>query len=116
MGRFRLATVILLAASLSACTSYYALGDPAAELGASPLQLDEVRVTPVTGERFVLSSPVIARDSLFGLLQGGKPVSLALSDVKRIEARHVSTLFLGTAFCIVAVFAANAESCTVEGE
>ncbi len=116
MRRTPLTAAMLLAVHLSACTSYQALANPSVELGASPMQLDEVRVTPVTGKRFYLTSSLISGDSLFGVRSGGDRTAIALSDVKRIEARYVSTTLVGTLFCVVAVFAVNAESCSVDSE
>ena len=51
-----------------------------------------VRVTVIDGTTFDLQSPHVAQDSLRGVdPQSGRPLTFALSDVQRLQARRFDT-------------------------
>lgn len=80
----------MLAAYALACTGYKTMADPAAQLQASPKQVGTVRVSLKDGERFELQSPKLYGDSLRGFALDGRPRSVAMDDVSKMEAAKVS--------------------------
>lgn len=108
----RLASVILLVAYGTGCTSYQTLADPAASLQSPPKPIRKARVTIDTGERFVVVAPRLIGDSLQGSLRDGVPVSVAMATVQEVEVRKPSPgksvlLILGGVVLALATWAAN---------
>lgn len=86
----RLVAAILLATYLPACTSYQAMAAPTVELQAPPKPVQEARLTLASGERFELRAPRVYGDSLGGLDMNGKPRSVALADVTKVEVQRAN--------------------------
>ena len=84
-------TVVLLAAYLPACTSYQVVTDPAAALQPAPDQPGKVRVTTSDGRKIPVKRPTIYGDSLRGMSERKKPVSLAMADIVMVEVQRSST-------------------------
>jgi hypothetical protein len=120
MRRTRLIAAILLAVIPGACTGYQTVADPEAGLGASPMQLDQARVTPWIGERFQLTSPEIFGDSLRGFLADGTVRTVGLVDVKKFEMRTVdperTMTLISVVVCAVGFALAKATTCTPDEE
>ncbi len=116
MRRIQCTAAILLAACLPACTSYRAVANPAAGLPASPMQLNEARITPWIGRRFLLTSPEIVGDSVRGTQKDGTTKRVGLIDVKRIEMHVVdagkSMTLIGIVICSIGFAVGQATSCT----
>lgn len=87
----RLIATLLLATYLPACTSYQAMAAPTVELQAPPKPVQEARLTLASGERFELRAPRVNGDSLRGLGMNGKPRSVALADVTKVEVQKPNT-------------------------
>jgi len=106
----------LLAMSLAGCTGYQAVADPGAGLPVSPMQLNEARITPWIGKRFVLASPVIIGDSVRGLSKDGTLRTVGLIDVKRVEMHVVdagrSMALIGVVICSIGFAIGQVTSCT----
>ena len=111
----RHAAAILLLCFLPACTGYQTVTDPAAGLGASPLQLDQARITLWSGERFKLDSPRVFGDLLSGFQKDKRVRKLALTDVKKFEMHAInperSMLLVGVVFCSIFSTIAHGGSC-----
>lgn len=111
----RHAAALLLLCSLSACTGYQTVADPAAGLGASPLQLDQARITLWSGERFKLASPRVFGDSLSGLQKDKSMRKLSLADVKKFEMHTInperSMLLVEVVVCSIFNTIAHGGSC-----
>jgi hypothetical protein len=87
----RALAALLLVLYLPACTSW--------QVGkTSPDQLfeddppEKVRVTQTDGSRVELLAPMITPDTLWGTVKGGDTVSIALSQVQKVEVRHFDGL------------------------
>jgi len=83
--------------SLSACTSWHAQTGPALQVVARH-ERGPVRVVRNDGSVLVLRTPSVVGDSLVGV--GGSPprrTSVALADVKRVDARELDPLKTGGA-------------------
>jgi len=85
--RFGRMTATLLLAGLSACMSYQALADPAAELHRYPSLVGPAHVTLRNGERLTFDSLQVDGDSLRGFLKRGVPKSVSLANVEKVELR-----------------------------
>ena len=80
----RTVAALLLFLYLPACTSWQ-VGKPSPEEFLENEQPEKVRVTQTDGSRFELMSPAVRADSLVGRVNGGTSVSIALSEVQKIE-------------------------------
>ena len=95
----RAVAAVLLASNIG-CTSWRT-----EQLSPTLLASQVVRATLSDGRRLVLRHPQIVHDSLHGL--SPPPVSLPLSDIRRLEAQHIEpgkSIALGLGLAAVAAF------------
>ena len=105
MRSTRFVAAILLAAYLSACTSYQVMANPASGLQAPPKPIKEARVTLRNGTVLELNSPKVDGDSVRGTLDGGAPKSVALADMASLEVKRtdaVGTVIFGLGVVVLA--------------
>lgn len=114
----RHAAAILLLCYVPACTGYQTVADPEAGLQASPMQLDQARITLWSGERFKLTSPHVFGDSLSGVQKDKSVRKLALADVKKFEMQTIhperSMLLAGVVVCSIFSMIAHGGTCESE--
>jgi len=115
--RFGRMTATLLLAGLSACMSYQALADPAAELHRYPSLVGPAHVTLRNGERLKFDSLQVDGDSLRGFLKGGVPRSVALASVEAVELRmqddEKTAQLTDAIFCaVISTFGGESSDCT----
>ena len=83
---------LLLLLYLPACTSWQGVGKPSPEEFLEDESPAKIRVTQTDGSRVELDNPwVSASDSLVGTVKGGAPVSIALSEVQKVEVSKGDT-------------------------
>ena len=111
-ARWRKATApVVLAAHLAACTSWRVETVPPAQLLETQAP-SEIRVTRPDDSQVVLTTPGIARDSLWGWWRGAQ-LGIPLTDVSEIATRHGDagkSVLLGTGI-VVGVVATAAIVC-----
>jgi hypothetical protein len=106
--RRRARPLLLLLCYASGCTSWQVQQIAPAQLVADR-HPSTVRVTRADHSRLVLQQPAIVADTLVGAEASGRPAGearIAVSDVQRIEVRHVSagrTIGLALAVPVVAL-------------
>ena len=83
----RTIAALLLLLYLPACTSWQ-VGKPSPEEFLENEHPEKVRVTQTDGSRVELMSPAVRADSLVGRVNGGTSVSIALSEVQKVEVRE----------------------------
>lgn len=85
----QLISLALLAAYLPACTSYELATKPVPELLAPPKPAKELKVWMGDGQHFVIKSPSIRNDSLFGTEGGGttdaRAVAVPIDSIRAVE-------------------------------
>ena len=89
LHRYRPFVLLILIVHLQACFSSWqpATVSPPQVIEAEEPQ--EVRITRTNGEQVTIRSPEVWADSIAGT-EGGDPVSVGLSDVRRIEVKRFS--------------------------
>lgn len=105
------ASALLLAAYLSACTSYRATTQPLAELTAPPKPAQHIRVTLEDGDRVLVDVPEVVNDTLHGYDSRalGEKVTIPVSDIRDVELVGTSAgKTLGMFGIVVAVLAVAA--------
>lgn len=92
MRMHRTPVTLLLAAYVSACTSFHATTQPLAELTAPPKPAQHLRVTREGGERVYLDAPQVINDSLrgFDARSLGEELAIPVADVRLVEVQEPS--------------------------
>lgn len=92
----RIASALLLATYLPACTAYHQTDESVVQLTAPPKPVERIRVTRVDGSRVQLWGPRVHGDSLFGMNAApGKEtggVAVALAEVRSADVQEVDAL------------------------